>query len=230
MKIIVKNTALLLILLFSNSIAAQNAEDIIKEHLKVVNQDKLSKVETKVVKGTLFQSGVEVDLYIAQMRGDKMNQVLTFNGSTHKVVFNTDKGWEKNQFAGHTEPQKFDAKKNMSMIISSDIDSKVATFLKLKGTYKLISVENIGDKECYKITFDVPNFGKEDLWFDKNDYTVRKSKDKSGIEKTYKGYSGFDDVLVPIETLIKLPSGDAKIIIKSVEYDVDLDESQFNVE
>ncbi len=212
------------------AVKGQNVEDIIKSHLKNVNQNELSSKNTKVVKGTLYQSGVEVDLYIAQKRNYKMKQVLTFNGNKHTVVFNEDNGWEQNQFAGHTEPQKFTSEQNMTIKISSDIDSRITAFLKLQSKYNLGDTSNIDGKEYYVIKFDIPNYGEEHIWIDKTNYSIKKSKNiKSGVEKLYNNYKLINEISMPLETIIKLPTGEAKIVIKSVEYDVDLEESQFDV-
>ncbi|WP_353779654.1 hypothetical protein [Winogradskyella sp. 3972H.M.0a.05] len=228
---LIKNWLVIVICLSAAlTVNGQTADEVINNHLKVIGQDKVAKRNTKTVKGILHQSGVEVDLYIAQKRGYKMKQELTFNGNKHLVVFNEDKGWEINEFAGHTEPQHFSGEQNMSIKISSDIDSRVATFLKLEGKYSIMDTESVDGKKYHVIKFEIPSYGEEHLWVDANTFMVWKSKKiSSGVEKIYSNYKTFDGVLMPVKTLIKLPSGDARVIISEVEFETHLDNTLFKI-
>ncbi len=233
MKIIIKRIGIMVVIVlaaFSTLIQAQNIESVIKNHLKAVNQEKLSKIKTRSIKGVFYQSGVEVGLLINQKRGFKIKQVFTYNENTHTVVFNKDKGWELNQFAGHTEPQELIGEQITSTKISSDIDSKIATYLKLKATYELGDTETIEGEKYYVIKFNIPNYGEEHVWIDTSDYTIMKSKDiKTGIVKYYSNYKKIDGILIPFETMVKLPKGEVKIIFSEIKFGIELGDDLFKV-
>ncbi|WP_299223432.1 hypothetical protein [uncultured Psychroserpens sp.] len=210
--------------------SAQTVDNILKEHFKVINQDKISNLTSKTTKGILYQNGFEVDLYVAQKRADKMRQVLSFNGQNHTVVFNQNNGWEQNQFAGHTQPQAFNDAQVASIKISANLDSRIKSYVNNNAAFEYIGIELLENEEHYKLKLETQGIGEEHVWINKKTYTLTQIKNiKSNVVTLFKDYKTVNGMLFPHETHIKSPAGEAKIIITSIEFNLDMDDVLFKI-
>lgn len=221
--------------LFTISAIAQDVAGLVEKYEKAVGAEKLKSIKTLKITGTMNQMGMTFPLTMLEKSPDKVKVVSTVNGVDLVQVVNGNQGYMINPMMGSNDPVELPVEqvnqiKDNRMLRSSLKGQLDAGKLSLEGE------ETINEAACFKIK-SVTDAGDVFIYIDKESYNIvatGMSVNQMGMDMNVmmhmSDFKDIDGVIMPmkIETMVNgQPSG--LMEFKSVEFDVAIDDSEFDI-
>ena len=227
----------LLSLIFFTQSFSQTIDEILEEHFAVIGQDKLLETETFSTKGKIIQGQFEIPFTSYHKRPMSFKSQASFQGMEIITVYDGDKGWTINPFAGNSDPQPMTEEIADRIALQADYDGVYYNY-KEKG-YKLefIGTEDFDDIEVYVLKLTRTNGDIITSYIDSEEYVLLKSKSKMNMqgveteaETIFSNYKYVDEMLSPhsIETKV---NGETvmQMVFDEITYNVEIDDSIFEM-
>ncbi len=230
-----KSLFVLSALLLTIYAGGQDLDNIVKKHLKAINAAKLSEFKSLMVKGSLSQQGMILDMLMYEKAPDKLKAVTTFNGMDIVQIVNGDKGIMINPMMGSTEPVNIPPDQIESIKSSSMLGSSI------EKEYKAGNLETDGEGEvdgspAYKIKVKSP-VGDRTVYIDKKTYYITQismSVSQMGtdydVDMKMSNFETIDGVPLA-KTIDTYMNGMAagSLTYDSIQFNVSIDDSEFDI-
>jgi hypothetical protein len=231
-------TIILVLLVFKPMASAQEPklDKILDRFYEVNGFDKLQKVKTIVMEGTITRNDV-MPYKISKMRPDKFRLDFMLADLEAIQAFDGKTGWSTAPWTGNPKPTKMNEDATGGMKIRADFDGLLYK-LKEKGhKAELTGKELIKNKEYYKIKLSRADGGIEYFFINSTDLylerhlIIRKIRDKDvEVLTIYSANSMVDGIVFPfvIETLM---DGQRYSLVEfeKIETGINLDPLIFNM-
>lgn len=100
-----KYSLIIFMLLFTSSLIAQTADEILEKHFEVTGHTNLLEKNNVTMKGKLIQGGLEIPFQSYGKRPNKFRMDGTINEYTFTQAFDGETGWTVNPLMGINIPQ-----------------------------------------------------------------------------------------------------------------------------
>jgi hypothetical protein len=191
------------ILVFTNSAYCQSLESILESHFKIVGQAKLLEANSIVAKGTLVQSGIDIELVTYNKRPDKFRLEGRVEDLTFVEVYDGIIGWTFNQLIGDEQPTLIGEAELELLKTNADFDGILYNYKEKGYTIELLEPENVGN-----LLTDVIMLSKESskikFFLESESGIILKSTTTlliAGVERVYesvfKDYRYVEEILFP---------------------------------
>lgn len=130
---------------------AQSIDDILQNHFRVINQNKLTSINSMQAKGTLSQSGQLMPFKMTQRRPMNFRLDITIQGLTLTQAYDGTKGWSVNPFIGDDTPQEIPAEQSKNLRVQADMDGALYNWKDKGYTAELLPNEKVEGIECFAI-------------------------------------------------------------------------------
>jgi outer membrane lipoprotein-sorting protein len=226
---------LIFTLFITSAFFAQTLDEVLQKYYKAVNQEKLNTVQTMTIKGKVAVQGMELPMNMYQKRPNKLRTEATFQGLSVVTVYDGENGWTINPFMGQAEAQPLQDAQIEQTKDQADIDGYFVNYEKKGLKLELMPTETMDSILVYNITVTKPNGDVIYNYLDTRTGLIVKIKSKVNIQGTMtdaetcmNDYKTIDDLVYPGNIESKAGGQTmAKIIIDSVEFNKDLDDSLF---
>lgn len=222
------------ILVFTNSAYCQSLESILESHFKIVGQAKLLEANSIVAKGTLVQSGIDIELVTYNKRPDKFRLEGRVEDLTFVEVYDGIIGWTFNQLIGDEQPTLIGEAELELLKTNADFDGILYNYKEKGYTIELLEPENVGN-----LLTDVIMLSKESskikFFLESESGIILKSTTTlliGGVERVYesvfKDYRYVEEILFPFSVDVYI---DGELIMNinytSIELNAEIEDFRF---
>jgi len=231
-----KKTLFVVVLLSSAVfLFAQDLSSIVEKYEKSVGADKLIKFKTIKVTGTMTQMEMTMPILMLEKNPDKVKVVSTYNNSDIVQVINGDRGYMVNPMMGSSEPMELPAEQIDQIKGNRMLRTSLRGQME-KGKLELVGDETVNGRSAFKIKSST-DAGDVFILVDKETYyimatmmTVNQMGMEMSVEMRMSDFKELKGVVMPmkIETFV---GGQFSGVIeyKSIEFDVPIDDSEFEI-
>ena len=215
------------------SVSAQDLDKILDDHFKASAQDKLSKITSVSIKGSLVAMGMETEIMIFQKRPNKLRIEASMMGAKMIQTYNGNTGWTYAPAMGVSEPLEMGTEELKGILNQANMDSPFWDY-EAKGN----EVELLGSSEdgsAHKLKLTSAEVGEVTVFISKETSLITQIntvQSAQGMEmeietelKDYKAVKG-----IPTAHYIGAKMGGqpiSTITFTSIEYNKSLDDSLF---
>lgn len=160
------------------SIFAQSIDEILQNHFRVINQNKLTSINSMQAKGILSQSGQKMPFKMTQRRPMNFRLDITFQGLTLIQAFDGIKGWSVNPFMGEDEAQEIPAEQSKNLKVQADMDGALFNWKDKGYTSELLPNEKVEGIDCFVIFLKDAENDEYKIFIDSETFLI--------IKQTYK--------------------------------------------
>lgn len=222
------------ILVFTNFAYCQSLESILESHFKIVGQAKLLEANSIIAKGTLVQSGIDIELVTYNKRPDKFRLEGRVEELTFVEVYDGNIGWTFNQLIGDDQPTLIGEAELELLKTNADFDGILYNYKEKGYTIELLEPENVGN-----VLTDVIMLSKESskvkFFLESESGIILKSTTTlliGGVERVYesvfKDYRYVEEILFPFSVDVFI---DGELIMNinyaSIELDAEIEDFRF---
>ena len=139
-------------LLTTMAIFAQNVDEIVTKHIEALGgADKLRKINTSIMEGTMNVMGNDVSLKISQINNKGNRTDISVAGMDNYVIITPTGGYTFMPVQGMQTPEPMTAEDVKEAVDDLDIQGNLLDY-KTKGhTVELLGTEDLEGTECYKL-------------------------------------------------------------------------------
>lgn len=230
-----KLLVILVSLIATGTLCAQNLDTVIEMHLEAVNAEKLSTYKSLIIKGNISIQGMQLDMEMYEKAPDKIKSVSNFNGMDMIQVVNGDRGYMINPMMGTNEPVALTADQIAAVKNSSMLNTSVLNAYK-EGNMVMEGEETVAGKPAFKIKITAPEATRY-IFVDKETYYVTQVKmtvSQMGVdysvEMRMSNFVNTDGVIMArtIDTFMNgQPAG--KAVYEKIEFNKEIDDSVFEI-
>jgi len=223
-------TLILSLIVYSSSLFAQNADDIIAKYISVMGgKDKLLSIKNVYMEGSMDMNGAPISVKYWVVNKKAMRYEYTVNGMTSYNILTNDSGWVFNPIMGqaHAEPL------TGSMVHSSQpqLDPEGLLINYKANGYKVDykGKDDVDGTQAYKITEKITDSVSNTYFIDTATYYILRistratvdgkqidlSRDFGDYKKTSEGY------IFPMSMGTGMGFGDLKFTVVKVNTDID---------
>jgi outer membrane lipoprotein-sorting protein len=220
--------------------SAQSVDDILAKNYKAKGGlEKLKAVKTSRTSGTMTVGpGMEVPFTMVQKRPNSMRMDITFQGMTVVQAYDGKTGWMINPMQGRkeAEPLPEDALKQVDL--QADMDGPLVDYKAKGSTVELLGKEKVEGSDAYKIRVTLKSGDVLDFYLDADSYLEVRIDGKMKIRGTdvesqtvVGDYKEVDGLMIAhsMESSQKGSQQKQKMIIKTLELNVPVDDAQFKM-
>lgn len=226
----------LMAFLFTGSVFAQTADEVIAKHIDAIGgKDNWKKVNSMRMEASVSAQGMEVPVIIHQVHNKASKQEYTVMNMTGYSIVTTDGGWNFNPFNGQTSPEPMTADEVKAGQDQLDIQGELIDYKDKGHSVELMGKEDVDGTECYKLKLTRKS-GRETIYLidPKTYYPVRaiSKLTLNGQEITQTiNLSNYQKLPEGIVVPFTMENGQAPapINITKVEVNPKIDESIFKV-
>lgn len=171
-----KSIMFLAAILVASVCSAQTLDEIVKKYYAANGSENLEKATTITIEGKVIQMGTEMPLTIMIKRPDKVKVVITFSGMEIITLFDGEKGYMVNPFAGATEPVEIPAEQLSSV---QEYNIFRDPFLEAYKAQRVVleGEEAVDGKPAFKVTIKDEEGNSTTSFIDKESFlTVKTSQ------------------------------------------------------
>jgi outer membrane lipoprotein-sorting protein len=218
-------------------IQAQTLDEILTKYFETIGQDKLTQVQSIIVKGKLIQGNIEIPVMGYSKRPNKTRMEGTFQGLTFISAYNGETGWHLNPFMGDTLPQQATDEELEELKEQADIDGMLYNYKEKGYTLDLAGTEDFEGQQVYLLKLTKPNGNVYTHYIDAENYvtlkTVAKIKSKGveqEVETDFSNYKPVEGVIFPFNIETKVGGNTvAQFVFDSFTFNQDIDDSIFEM-
>jgi hypothetical protein len=174
---IMKSIAILITLTFSfiAGIYAQGMklEDILDNYFKVNGFDKMQKIQTIIMKGTLVQQDI-MPVKIVKMRPNKYLMEFDVADITAYQAFDGITAWMTTPWTGNPKPQLMPEDRAINMRNTADFDGVLFNWKDKGHSAEFVGVDSVANTQAYKIKLTRKDGGIEFYFIDTKNYLLQK--------------------------------------------------------
>ncbi|MBN2635987.1 MAG: hypothetical protein JXR61_06935 [Prolixibacteraceae bacterium] len=235
MKKLIFTTAFLIVTILSNFAIAQSLDEILENHFKAVNQEKLMKTESIYIKAKVSQMGMDIPMEMKVKRPDKFAIIMELQGQKITQAFDGNEGWMI--VPGMDEPQVIegDMLDQLKQQPESMVESDFYNYKEKGSTVDFIGKVNVDSKEAFRIKLITTDGTTKDYFIDANTYLINKVKatvtsggQSVDVEQNMTDYKIFDGMAMSTKIEQKTPVGNSTIEIEDVRFNENYDDAVFS--
>jgi hypothetical protein len=147
-------------------------DEILARHYKALGMDKLLKIKTIVMTGTMIQQDA-MPVKIIRMRPNYYLMEFDIQDITAYQVFDGDVAWWTTPWTGNTKPQLMPEDRLKEMRSRADFDGLLFDWKQKGHTLELLGRDSI-DNSLYKLKVTKKDGGTEYLFVDTSTFLVQK--------------------------------------------------------
>ncbi|MGB3182026.1 MAG: outer membrane lipoprotein-sorting protein [Cyclobacteriaceae bacterium] len=208
-------------------------EEVLEQHYEVMNQEKLSEVNTVIYEGTMMQ-GIEIPIKLMVKRPGMFRMEGTVQGKQFIQAFNGDEGFMLMPNA--VAPQDMSDEQIESMEDMGSVDGSLYTAQDKGYDMELVGTEDFEGSEVYLVKVTKENGDEATYYLDAENFVILKVKSKSTVqgqevesEMFFSNYKEVDGIIFAHSQEAKLPNGQTgmQIMIDTITLDQDLSDDEF---
>lgn len=220
-------------------IQAQDAANIVAQHLAATGAEKWAAIKTIKMEATIATdaaAGMTIIWNMTAVRDKAARMDVAVMGMEQTVVVNGDSGWSTNPFAGQNDPEPLTDDQVQSMADMTDIDGTLVGYKEKGYTLEYIGTEDVEGVEAIKIKVD-KGAKTEYYFFDPETYYEMKKIDVEEVDgkvvesaTLYSNYKTQDGITMPF-TMQQVGGGmgNSTISMTAVTFNPEVDESIFEM-
>lgn len=211
-------------------------DQILNNYYKIAGVSKMKNVQTIVTYGHVEMSSNNLSRITYLKRPNKIRSEMNFHGSKLITLFDGQKGWIINPFAGSTEPQPMDSIAVASLKDQVSFEGLLYDYKDKGYTATYEGIEDVDGTDTYCIHLHKKD---KDIWFYLDTETFIPIKEKSQTvfrgrnvsQETYlSNYQQIDSIAFPFLTISQANNGrKIQIITDSIKLNVPLSDTLFTV-
>jgi hypothetical protein len=216
-------------------INAQSLEEIVKKYSAANKQDRISGLKTLKITGNMSMMGMEMPMVMWMKNPNKIKTVTSMSGKDMISVFDGEKGYQINPFAGSGDPVEMTPEQAKQTLNSNVFQNYMMNYFK-NGQLTLAGEENVKDKPAYKLIAKIEGGIIVDLFIDKASFllvktasTVNQGGISVAMESFPSDYTETNGVLLPMKTTTSSSGMEFVINFTKVEVDIPMDDTVFKV-
>ncbi|MCG6189593.1 LolA family protein [Maribellus maritimus] len=231
-----KSIFILIVFFLASSVSvihAQNLKEILDKHFKAIGQEKLTKVETYLVKAKVNQMGMEIPMEMKMKRPDKFRMEMDMAGQKMIQAFDGKKGWIVAPWVS-SEPQELSGAELEQAMAQADIDGELYNYEKKGHKLELAGKENIDGTDVYNLKLTDKNGNIKNYYIDTDKYLLSQVKARAismgqevNVTQKMVEYKDFDGIKMATRIISTTPMGDAEIIMEDIKFNPDIADSVF---
>lgn len=193
-----KITLLLLGIVLTISISAQDLNEILQAHYEVMGYDQMTEINTLVFTGKSNSMGMENPYTMTMKRPDQYKLVVPIQGQKMIQVYNKGEAWYVAPWTGSLDPQDMTGDQLKQMKKQADFEGPLYNYADKGNKVELVGTEDMEGSEVYKIKL-IDEFEDETTYFlDAENLVVLKEESKTNMRgedvKSETYYSDFKPV------------------------------------
>ncbi len=213
-------------LMTTMGLLAQNVDEIVAKHIEALGgAEKLKKINSAVIEGTMNVMGNDVSLKITQLNNQGNRTDITVAGMSNYVIITPAGGYTFMPVQGMQKPEPMTADDIKEGLDDLDIQSNLLDY-KAKGhTVELLGTEELEGTECYKLKVTRKNSGEQTLFLDKSTYYILRSSSKRkamgqemDVNVDYSDYRDVEGVKMPYS----IGQGFGTMVVTSIKLNADI--------
>lgn len=213
------------LIVFSCSLHAQTADEVIASYVKFIGGEKKWKtIKTIITSGEYDYGGMKFPFTAYSKAPNAYKFVVPLNGKFYAQAFDGKQGWKIDAFKNETKPTVLTGKDAIAMANESDVSLEPAFInFKHKGHRAVLEgKDSIGALYCYKIKFVQKGGDEETYYFDASTAAMvlkiapSKNAEMQGavLNTLYSDYRDIGGIKIPFMSVSRL--GDQNILTVTV--------------
>lgn len=223
------------------TVSATDLDEVLEKNYEARGGlDKIMAVETARMSGIMTMGPMQAPFQIAFKRPNKVRLSFEVQGITGIQAYDGQTGWSVMPFMGRTDPEKMSDDELKSVEEMADLDGPLVNWKEKGYTVRYQGTEEIEGTEAHVIEVERGDGESDTLYLDSEYYLTFKSegtRTMMGNEVTMVSslgdYKEFDGLIFPTSMMNSaqgMPEGSGQnITIESIEFNVDLDDSLFEM-
>lgn len=213
------------------SIAQVTADEIVNKHIEALGgADKIRKINSTIIEGTMNVMGNDVSLKITQVHNQGNRTDISIAGMENYVIMTPSGGYTYMPVQGMQKPEPMTADDLKEALDDLDIQGNLLDY-KAKGhTVEYLGTEDLEGTECYKLKIVRKNSGEQTLLLDKSTYfilrTITKRKamgQEMDMNADFSDYREVEGVKMPFS----IGQGFGTLIVSSIKVNVPVPQELF---
>ena len=233
-----KKVSILLIamaILCAGTLSAQRLNKVLKNHFEAVGQDNLTNVNSLVMKGKVYQQGMEFPLTLMIKRPAYVRMEVDVQGQLMVTAYDGEKGWTINPMMGWSDPQDLEPEQVKEMKTIGDMDGDLYDYKKKGYTLELLGKEDMEGTESFKLKLVKEEGDETIIYIDTESYVIIKmetERNVQGMNTVFEQYPGnykmVEGIAFPF-SITQAMSGQTymEIVMDSVELNPEIADSLF---
>lgn len=232
-----KITILLLGIIISISISAQDMDEILQSHYEVMGYEQMKDLNSLVFTGKTASMGMENEFTMTMKRPEMYRLEVPIQGQKMIQVYNKGEAWYIAPWTGSLDPQDVAGDQLKAMKKQTDFEGPLYNYEKKGNKVELIGADDMEGSEVFKIKL-IDEFGDETMYFiDAENFVILKEENTTSMRgedvKTETYYSNFKpygdgDMIMAYSFEVRMNGQVASAItVESVELNPEVDEAIF---
>ncbi len=216
------------------ALQAQSLEEIVKKNAVAMKSDKLENITTARITGKVSQMGMEMPITMVMKRPNKVKVSTSMNGMEIVQMFDGQKGYMLNPFAGSSEMTELPAEQAKQIERNNMFVNQLKRSF-AEGTLELAGEEVIDSKPAFKLKMKMDGVDDAYMFIDKGTYlpvmtrvTVTQMGNTVEVELYTMEFTDFNGLFLPKRTVTYAGGMEvASLIYEKVEVNIPVDDSEF---
>jgi hypothetical protein len=195
---------MLVMALFSNSLFAQEVDEIVNNHIKAIGgAENWKKVNSMTSELEMKQGGVIIKVTVNQLQNKGVRVDYSVMGQSGYEIMTDKAGWNFSPFEGQTKPEPVTADDVKSSQDDLDIMDKFITYKELGKKIEYLGKDDVEGTECHKITLTDKEGKVSTYYIDASNFHIIKEVAKrkaNGKERettvTFSNYKQLEEGIV----------------------------------
>ncbi len=218
-------------------IQAQSVDEILNSYYEAVGMEKQLTHNSMKATGKSVQMGMETPFTMLQKRPGSFRLEVEMQGATMIQAYDGEKAWMTAPWTGSTDPVELSGVQLDAMKMQADFDGMLYNYADKGYTVELMGTDDMEGTEVYKLKFTNENGNVFYQFIDTENHillkttSIMKQGDAEIKSETYfSNYKDMDGIIVPFSVESKMNGqSQSQVIIETVEYDMDVDDSIFHM-
>ena len=232
--------AVAVLTLFSTSLSAQTAEEIVAKYIKTVGgADKIQAVKTLRRTGRFTGGGgFEAAIVEENKRSNMVRQEFSLQGLTGVNAYDGKTGWKIEPWQGKKDAEPLGEEEMKQIVEDSDFDGPLVNYQQKKNKIEFVGMEPVEGTDAFKLKVTLANGDVRYYYMDTDYYVPIKIDTKRmirGAEREYETSLGdYKEVAgwyLPhsVEVNAKGSQNKQKVTYEKIEANIPIDDSRFHI-
>jgi len=232
--------AVAVLTLFSTSLSAQTADEIVAKYIKTVGgADKIQAVKTLRRTGRFTGGGgFEAAIVEENKRSNMVRQEFSLQGLTGVNAYDGKTGWKIEPWQGKKDAEPLGEEEMKQIVEDSDFDGPLVNYQQKKNKIEFVGMEPVEGTDAFKLKVTLANGDVRYYYMDTDYYVPIKIDTKRmirGAEREYETSLGdYKEVAgwyLPhsVEVNAKGSQNKQKVTYEKIEANVPIEDSRFHI-
>ena len=232
--------AVAVLTLFSTSLSAQTADEIVAKYIKTVGgADKIQAVKTLRHTGRFTGGGgFEAAIVEENKRSNMVRQEFSLQGLTGVNAYDGKTGWKIEPWQGKKDAEPLGEEEMKQIVEDSDFDGPLVNYQQKKNKIEFVGMKPVEGTDAFKLKVTLANGDVRYYYMDTDYYVPIKIDTKRmirGAEREYETSLGdYKEVAgwyLPhsVEVNAKGSQNKQKVTYEKIEANVPIDDSRFHI-